>query len=81
MTTDRKILTMTGEKTKNMRKVIRCKGNRDGGQGCNCELCETDGTNLYMRLESGKELVVTPKKSSGFGLICDSCGYENIWRE
>lgn len=66
------------DKEQNMKKQMRCKGQRDG-QPCKSELCETDGTNLIFHRESGKDLIIKPRKTSSFGVICDECGYETIW--
>jgi hypothetical protein len=62
------------------RKYMHCKGTLPGtNKKCGAELCETDGEFIYLRLESGRELVIQPLKSKGFGIICEMCGYETIW--
>lgn len=62
------------------RKFIYCKGTIPGtNKKCQNRLCETDGEYIYIRLESGRELIIEPLKNKGFGILCDNCGYKLFW--
>lgn len=62
------------------RKPMYCKGTiPQTTYKCREILCETDTEKLYIKLESGRELVIIPRKYKGFSLICENCSYETIW--
>jgi hypothetical protein len=62
------------------RKYMHCKGTVPGtNKKCRAELCETDGKFIYVLQESGRELIIKPRRSSGFSFVCDKCDYETLW--
>jgi hypothetical protein len=69
---------MTGK----IRKPMHCKGKIPGtNKPCRNELCETDGEKIYLKLESGRECVIRPRRSGAFGFVCERCEYETDWHQ
>lgn len=61
-------------------KIMRCKGTVSGTRRkCGAELCEIKDGQIHLKLESGRKLIIYPKRSNAFSLICDNCGYETHW--
>jgi hypothetical protein len=48
---------------------------------CDAELCVTDGVSIFLRLESGADLEITPRRSGDAFIICPNpkCRAKNIW--
>lgn len=55
---------------------MKCKG-RKNGEPCGSIVCRTDGEAVFIKLDSGRELTLRPRKA--LGIICENCEYENIW--
>lgn len=73
-------MIQTDETTNLTRKTMFCKGTvPKTTRKCRAEICETDGKQIYLKLDSGRELQILPKKRGGFALVCEKCEYKNIW--
>lgn len=59
-----------------MRNNMKCKGTKKN-QPCGNILCQTDGKAIFIKLASGREMTLRPRRA--LGIVCEECGYETTW--